>query len=161
MNRVILAGFDGKNNPARVVTESVECGCRKVLLPNDRELSVKALFDEVDRAETSVVVLLGQKPCIRDRIAVELCAKRVGEALHTPMDVTVSVELLKQNGYSAYISRGCGNSYCNHIYFECLNRGICCIFLHIPTMGNISDIAGLTAAVEGYISGIAGIPCAL
>ncbi|MBQ4165247.1 MAG: hypothetical protein IJD85_02890 [Oscillospiraceae bacterium] len=162
MNRVILAGFDGENNPARIVTERAECGCRKVILPNDKERSVKALFVEIDRAETSVVIMLGQKPRIRNKISVEPTARCGCETLHTPMDVTTSAELIKQSGYGAYISScGCGTSYCNHIYFECLKRGVCCIFLHVPTMNNISDINKLITAVEGYIGGIAGIPCML
>ncbi len=161
MNRVILMGFDGKNNPARIVTEKADVPCRKVIVPNDREQSVKALFDEIDRFDTSVVIMLGQKPCIKDKISVEPTAKCGDRALHTAMDVTVSAGLLRENGYKAYISKGCGNSYCNHIYRKCLERGVCCIFLHIPTLDNISDIDALTKAIEGYINGIAGIPCML
>ena len=161
MNRVILAGFDGKNNPARMITENANVPCRKVMLPNDRAQSVNALFSEIDSADTSVVVILGQKPCIRNKIAVEPSASCGCETLRTPMDVTVSAELIRENGYAAYISKGCGNSYCNHIYFECLKRGVCCIFLHVPTLNNISDIKALTRAIEGYVNGIAGIPCAL
>lgn len=162
MNRVILAGFDGKSNPARMITEKADVPCRKVILPNDREQSVKVLFEEIDRFDTSVVVLLGQKPCIKNKIYVEPTAKCGAEALHTAMDVTVSVELIKDSGYDARISaKGCGTSYCNHIYYECLKRGVCCIFLHVPTMNNISDLGAITKAVEGYINGIAGIPCML
>lgn len=161
MNRVILAGFDGKNNPARLITEKADVPCRRIILPNDKAQSVKVLFDEIDRADTSVVIMLGQKPCIRNKIAVEPSASCGGETLSTPMDVTVSAQLIRENGYDAYISRGCGNSLCNNIYFECLKRGICCIFLHIPTTGNISDIKALTRAIEGYVNGIAGVPCML
>lgn len=161
MNRVILGGFDGKNNPARMITEKADAPCRKVILPNDREQSVRVLFDEIDRSDTNVVVMLGQKPCIRNKIAVEPSAACGCETLRTTMDVTVSAQLIRENGYAAYISRGCGNSYCNHIYFECLKRGVCCIFLHVPTLNNISDLSAITRAVEGYINGIAGIPCAL
>lgn len=161
MNRVILAGFDGKNNPAKLITNAADVPCRKLILQNDTEQSVKVLFDEIDRTETSVVVMLGQKPCIKDKISVEPEARRGRETLRTPMDVTASAQLIRENGYAAYISRGCGSSCCNNIYFECLERGICCIFLHVPTADNISDIKALTKAIEGYINGIAGIPCAL
>lgn len=162
MNRVILAGFDGKNNPARMITERAKVPCRKVILPNDRDQSVRVLFDEIDRAETSVVIMLGQKPCIKNKIYVEPTAKRGCEVLITAMDVTVSTELIKASGYNAHIStKGCGTSYCNHIYYECLKRGVCCIFLHVPTLNNISDLRAITRAIEGYINGIAGIPCAL
>mgnify|MGYP006336577785 CR=1 FL=1 len=74
MNRVILAGFDGKSNPAKLITNAADVPCRKLILPNDTEQSVKVLFDEIDRTETSVVVMLGQKPCIKDKISVPLIA---------------------------------------------------------------------------------------
>lgn len=161
MNRVILAGFDGKCNPARIITERVSCGCRKLILPNDKVKSAELLLNEINSAETGVVILLGQKPCIRDKIAVEPTAALCGETLHTSLDVTVTAELIKQSGYAAYISRGCGTSYCNHIYFQCLKSGVNCIFLHVPTMDNISDIKAITKAIECFVNGIAGVPAML
>ena len=161
MNRIILAGFEGKNNPSRIITERVCCPCRKLILPNDKDSSVRLLVNEIQRAETGVVILLGQKPCIRDKIAVEPTASLCGETLHTPLDVTVSAELIKDSGYAAYVSRGCGTSYCNHIYFHALKSGVNSIFLHVPTFDNISDMEAITRAVEGYINGIAGVPAAL
>ena len=161
MNRVILAGFDGKCNPARIITERVDCGCRKLILPNDKDKSTELLLSEIDRAETGVVILLGQKPCICNKIAVEPTATLYGETLHTSLDVTVSAELIQQSSYPAYISRGCGTSCCNHIYFQCLKSGVNCIFLHVPMLKNISDIDAITKAIEGYIKGIAGVPAML
>ena len=161
MNRIILTGFEGKNNPSQTIVEKISLPCRKLILPNDCDSATKLLQDEIDRAETGVVIMLGQKPCIKDKIAVEPCACLNGETLRTALDVTVSAELIRKRGYSAYISRGCGNSYCNHVYYHCLKSSVNCIFLHIPTAYNISDPAALTAAVEGYINGIAGVPAAL
>lgn len=162
MNRIILAGFDGKDNPARIIiTQSAEVSCRRIILPNDRESSAKLLFDEIQRAETSAVILLGQKPCIADKIAVEPAARRGGETLHTRMDVTVCTEILKANGFDAYISRGCGTSLCNYIYFECLSRGVCCVFLHLPMLNNITNIGAAAWAVSALVNGIAGVPCML
>lgn len=161
MNRIILAGFDGKDSPARIITQSADVSCRRIILPNDREKSVKLLFDEIQRAETSAVILLGQKPCVTDKIAVEPVARRGGEALRTRMDVTVCAELIRENGFDAYISRGCGTSYCNHIYFECLSNGVCCVFLHVPMLQNITDIGAAAQAVSGLVNGIAGVPCML
>ncbi|MBE6900941.1 MAG: hypothetical protein E7478_00545 [Ruminococcaceae bacterium] len=161
MNRVLLAGFDGKNNSARVITERISSDCRKLILPNDRSKSSELLMNEINSAETGVVILLGQKPCIKDKIAVEPTAALCGETLHTTLDVTVTAQLIRQSGYAAYISRGCGTSYCNHIYFQCLKSGVNCIFLHVPTMDNISDIKALTKAIEGFVNGIAGVPAML
>lgn len=161
MKNIILAGFDGRNNPARTVTEKAELDCTKLILPNDKEKSAELLLETIQEVNAVCVIILGQKPCIKDKIAVEPTAEGCGNTLHTSFDVTVTAEKLKANGYNAYISKGCGNSYCNHIYYECLQSGTNCIFLHIPQMKNISDINALTKAVEGYIRELGSVPSML
>ncbi len=161
MKNIILAGFDGRNNPARTVTEKAELDCTKLILPNDKEKTAELLLETIQEVNAVCVIILGQKPCIKDKIAVEPTAEGCGNVLHTSLDVTVTAEKLKANGYNAYISKGCGNSYCNHIYYECLQSGTNCIFLHIPQMKNISDINTLTKAVEGYIRELGSVPSML
>ena len=161
MKNIILAGFDGRDNPARTVTEKAELDCTKLILPNDKEKSAELLLETIHRVNAVCVIILGQKPCIKDKIAVEPTSEGCGNTLHTSLDVTVTAEKLKANGYDAYISKGCGNSYCNHIYYECLQSGTNCIFLHIPQMKNISDINTLTKAVEGYIRELGSVPSML
>lgn len=160
MKNIILAGFDGKNNPARIVTEKAETGCTKLILPNDKRKSAELLLDAVRRTNAVCVIMLGQKPVIKDKIAVEPTAQRDGDILRTPLDCTITAEKIRESGYNAYISKGCGTSYCNNIYYECLQNGTPCIFLHIPVMKNISDINAITRAVEGYISELGSVPCA-
>lgn len=161
MNRVLLAGFEGEKNPAKIITERVELPCRKVILPNDRKKSAETLRLALSDKSVTCVVMLGQKPVIRDKIAVEPSASRKGNTLRTSMDVTAVKELLKAGGYNAYISKGAGNSYCNHIYYECLEMGVNCVFLHVPALDNISDTDKIIRAVEHFLSGIAGVPCVL
>ena len=161
MRELILAGFDGNNNPARTVTEKVNCDCRKIILPNNREEAASMLLSEISRESTACVVMLGQKPCIRDKAAVEPCASLCGETLRTNMDVTVIRDMIRDSGYNAYISRGCGNSYCNHVYFECLKSGVNCVFLHVPCADNISDMSALIRAIEELLNNIAAVPAAL
>ncbi len=161
MKNVILAGFDGENNSARLIVERADVTCTKLILPNDKPKSVSLLLSEIERVSAVCVVMLGQKPLITDKIAVEPSAKGKKGVLHTVMDCTASVKLIEKNGYSAYISRGCGNSYCNHIYYECLKSAVNCIFLHVPSLSNISDMSAIIQAVEGYIEGLDGIPALL
>ena len=158
MENIILAGFDGRNNPARTVTEKAKLPCTKLILPNDKEKAAELLLETMDKTKAVCVVILGQKPCIKDKIAVEPTAERCGNVLHTSLDVTITAEKLKANGYNAYISKGCGNSYCNHVYYECLENGTNCIFLRIPQAKNISDINALTKAVEEYIKDLEAYP---
>lgn len=161
MKNIILAGFDGRNNPARIITERAELDCTKLILPNNKEKSAELLLDTIRKANAVCVVMLGQKPAIKGKIAVESTAERCGNILHTPLDCTVTVQKIKESGYNAYISKGCGTSYCNHIYYECLQSGTPCIFLHVPTMNNIPDMTAIAKAVEGYMERLEGVPCAL
>lgn len=161
MREVILAGFDGSNNSARMIVERVSSDCRKLILPNDKQRSAELLLGEIKREFTACVVILGQRPRICDKIAVEAQARHGCEILRTNLDVTSAVELIKAHGYCAYISRGCGNSYCSHIYAEALASGVNCIFLHVPCLANISDMSAVCGAVEGFVNGLAGIPALL
>ncbi|MBQ8842107.1 MAG: hypothetical protein IJZ65_05700 [Ruminiclostridium sp.] len=161
MSNIILSGFDGKNNSARIVTEKISFPCDKLILPNDREKSAEMLLKTIKEKNASCVVVLGQKPLIKDKIAVEPTAKKDGDMLHTTMDCTVTKEIIERYGCKAYISKGCGNSYCNSIYYECLKSGINCIFLHIPSVDNISDKAIVIKAIEGYLSELGQVPCML
>ena len=161
MKNVILAGFDGKNNPARIITEKSITGCTKLILPNDKEKSAELLLRTIKETDAVCVVMLGQKPVIKQKIAVEPTAGRNGKFLHTPLDCAVTVHKIRENGCDAYISKGCGTSFCNHIYYECLESGINCIFLHVPTYENITDIDAVIKAVEGFVNELGSVPCML
>ena len=161
MSGILLAGFDGVNNPARIVVEKSRAACSKLIIPNDKDKSVEILLNEIWEKEAACVVIVGRKPCIKDKIAVEPFAKGEGGVLRTPLDVTSVVNLIKKQGYNAYISKGCGNSYCNHIYYNCIASGVNCIFLHIPVFSCISDTDALSAAVDGFINGLGGVPALL
>ena len=161
MKNIILAGFDGKNNPARIITEKADAICTKIILPNDKAQSADLMKKAIRETNPVCVVILGQKPSIKNKIAVEPTAKRGKEILHTSLDCTVTAEKIKESGYTAYISRGCGTSYCNHIYYECLKSGTNCIFLHVPMADNISEMSEIINAVEYYIENLGGVPCVL
>ncbi len=161
MKNVILTGFDGDCNSSNALVEKADIDCTKLILPDDKAESVRILNEKIKEVSAVCVVMLGQKPVIADKIAVEPCAKKDGDKLYTKMDSTASAKLIKSLGYNAYISKGCGTSYCNNIYYECIETGVNCIFLHIPTMDNITDFSAVKSAIEGYIKGLGGIPAVL
>lgn len=162
MSGYILAAFDGATNISRIVMEGTDTNPnRKLLLPNDKCRSVEVLSAVIKEYEPACVVLLGQKPVISDKIAVEACAKLRGEVRRTNMDVTVITELIKSTGYQAYISDGCGTSCCNNIYWHALGSGVNAVFLHVPCKQNVSDINALVNAVEAVLEGLAGVPAML
>ncbi len=161
MKSVILTAFDGKNNVSKRLVESIPTDCTKLILPNDNEKSKKLLRDTIAQVGAVCVILTGQKPKIKNKIAVEAVAKENSTVLHTAMDCTVTKEMLKKNGYDAYISKGCGTSYCNSIYYECLALGVNCIFLHLPNEKNADNFDNMVNAVKNYINSLASVPVAL
>ncbi|MCM1166843.1 MAG: hypothetical protein NC299_02965 [Lachnospiraceae bacterium] len=153
MVEVVFAGFDGRDNPARLLVERVCAPCRKVVLPNDKALSAAVMRGETAR-KPSAVIMTGQKPAIRDKIAVERFARDGGAVLETSADCDKVVRFFRENGYGAYPSSGVGNSYCNAVYAAVLKiypRGL---FLHIPTLENISDFGALVKALDGFLADV-------
>lgn len=151
MNEIVFAGFDGTDNPARLLVERVSAPCRKVIMPNDNALTAALMRGEIAR-KPSAVIMTGQKPSIRSRIAVERFARADSGILGTSVDCGKVVRFFRENGYEAYLSSGAGNSYCNAVYTEVLKiypRGL---FLHIPTMENISDFGELVKAFNNFLS---------
>ena len=88
---IVFTGFDGEDNPARRLVMSVSAPCRKVILPNDNKKSEALMRAEIAR-KPSAVIMTGQKPAIRSKIAVERFAKTAfGERLETEFDCGAAV----------------------------------------------------------------------
>lgn len=150
MNEVVFAGFDGADNPARILVERVSVPCRKVILPNDSALSAALMREEISR-DPSAVIMTGQKPSICSKIAVERFARADIEFLKTDVDCGKVARFFRENGYDAYLSSGAGNSYCNAVYAEVLKIYPSGLFLHIPTLENISDFGELVKAFDKFL----------
>lgn len=161
MENVILAGIGGVNSSVSDVTDNVKIHVSKVVLDENDDKTFEILLSEIEKKCAICVVLLGQKPAIKDKIAFEPKADKNGKTLFTRMSCGSSVSLVKALHYNAYISKGCKGSECNRLYAECLERDINCILIQIPKKENISDFASITYAIEGYIEGLAGIPALL
>ena len=162
MSQFILAAFDGAQNTSRIVMESVDASAdSKLLLPNDKQKSAQVLTAAIKERQPACVILLGQKPVICNKIAVETSAKLCGDVRSTNMDATTISELIKGSGYDAYISGNCGTSYCNHIYYHALGTGVNTVFMHVPCKKNVSDMKALVKAVQAVTDGIAGVPALL
>lgn len=151
MKKLVFAGFDGEGNPARLLVERVSAPCRKVIMPNDNALSAALMRGEISR-NPSAVIMTGQKPSIRSKIAVERFAGADCGILKTDVDCGRVVRFFRETGYDAYLSSGTGNSYCNAVYAEVLKifpRGL---FLHIPVLENISDFGKLVKCFNSFLS---------
>lgn len=152
MNKILFAGFDGIDNPARELIGTISAPCRLIILPNDKTASAELLKAETARFQPDIVLMTGQKPVIKDKVSVELCTKSSGETLTTALDCAAVRDFILSRGYACYISKNCGTSYCNHIYAECLKvfpRGL---FIHIPFKKNITDFAKLKSVFEQLVN---------
>lgn len=150
MGGIVFAGFDGADNPARLLVERVSAPCRKIILPNDNGKAAAVMRRELADAP-SAVIMTGQKPRIRSEIAAERFARSSSGRLETETDCGRVVSFFRENGYEAYLSSGAGNSYCNAIYAEVLKiypRGL---FLHIPILENIGDLGKLVTVFDKFL----------
>ena len=75
MKNIILAGFDGKNNPARTVTEKAELPCTKLILPNDKVRDSELLIEMLSETHFDYVLSFGQRPNIKDKVHIETNAR--------------------------------------------------------------------------------------
>lgn len=150
MNKIVFAGFDGYDNPARQLVMRVSASCRKVILPNDNALSAALMREEIAQ-KPSAVIMTGQKPSIRSKISVERFARTSSGTLRTNVDCGKVVRFFLENGYDAYLSSGAGNSYCNAVYAEVLKTYPRGLFLHIPTEENILDLDKLVRVFDKFI----------
>lgn len=148
---VVFAGFDGDDNPARMLVERVSASCRKVILPNDNRGAAVLMHAELARAP-SAVIMTGQRSAIRSKIAVERFARNGSHVLETNFNCRGIVRFFRDNGYDAYLSSGAGNSYCNAVYAEVLKTFPRGLFLHIPTLENISVFGELVGAFDKFLS---------
>lgn len=150
MNKVIFTGFDGEDNPSRLLVERISAPCKKIVLPNDSERTAEIMTAELAN-NPKAVVMTGQKPSIFTKISVEPYAKSQCGRLATAVDCKDIVNWFRRNDYAAYLSSGAGNSFCNTVYAVVLQSFPRGLFLHIPTMENISDFDKLVNVFNKFL----------
>ena len=103
------------------------------------------------------IIMLGQKPSIKDKISIETTAKNQNEVIRTEFDCIGAVEFFNYKGYTAYLSNNAGTSYCNHIYYACLKyllnaKHTKAVFIHVPYIKNIKNIISLSTVFDAYFN---------
>ncbi|MBP0956520.1 MAG: hypothetical protein J5997_04040 [Oscillospiraceae bacterium] len=142
--KILLTAFKGTSSEKVI-------GCfneayRRLILENDKVISVNQLISELENDRFDYVISFGQKPVIKDKIYVE-CSGRLGDTEYeTDFDIIRLVSALKHNEFSVHISNNAGTSYCNNLYARGLKiilerayKGRM-VFIHIPFEKNISDL---------------------
>lgn len=140
--RILLAAF--RNTSAEQLLYGVT-EYTTLLLPNDKEQDSRLLCELLSREHFDVVLGIGQKPNIKNKVHIETTARNNGMQLVTDFDCDRLMGLFETHGICAGISHNAGTSYCNALYWGGLH-GISrmaadtrMVFLHIPFAKNAED----------------------
>ena len=140
--RILLTGF--RNSSSQKLLRYAQC-CDTLLLPNHKVLDGELLIHQLNEKSYDLVICLGQKPNLKDKICLETTAHNSVISMQT----MVACEKLKchffDNGMNVRLSHNAGTSFCNALYFHGLdyifanNLRTHLVFIHIPFEKNISD----------------------
>ncbi len=118
---------------------------KTVILPNDKEKDSEVVNNILSDGKYQYVICLGQKPIMKDKVAIETTAKCGDISIYTSFPYIELKSILEESGIEVKISHNAGTSYCNCLYYNCMryleqkeiNTKV--IFLHIPMLKNITD----------------------
>lgn len=155
--RILIAGFEGKDNSAKVLLDYLKERINEdiLYLKNDFEISRKQIEEKLIQ-NYDFVFIFGQIPNTKS-IFLENNATLEGVKLTTDYCYDFLKEYLEKNNYKVVNSDDAGDWFCNNVFFRALHfkkennlkTKIC--FLHIPTIDNIENIEGLSNILADYI----------
>lgn len=91
-----------------------------VLLPNDKIEDSEKLIEAVLKEKPDYIFSFGQKPVIKNKVHIETTAKDGGLSVDTDFDCDRLKCLFELNSVDCKISHNAGTSYCNRLYFKCI-----------------------------------------
>lgn len=128
--------------------------CDKIYLKNDKFKSVEQIVNTLAKNEYDYCIILGQKPIIKNKIAIELQAKNNEEIEKTNFEISKLFEIFKDIGINYYLSQKAGTSYCNNIYYKTLsfikrnNLKTKAVFIHVPYKSKFADFDIFCKVIE-------------
>lgn len=133
-------------------------GFDRLLLENDKAVSVHQLEKALQTVNYRYIFSFGQRPLIKNKVHIESKAMIGGEMLDTPFDTAKLKKAFEDCGATVKLSFNAGTSYCNNIYFhgmkmlaeKCLNTEM--VFIHIPYMKNIGNSLEFFKSIENGIN---------
>jgi len=141
INKLLLAGFEGENNSAKILLDKLcqyEC-VEKLFLRNDFEKCTSQIVDYIKSNNYKFIIAFGQKPVVKS-IYFERYGCINGQKYKTRFEYESMKELLENKGYKIKLSDNAGNYLCNHVYgiglnyIENHNLLTEYLFVHIPTI---------------------------
>lgn len=140
--RILLTGF--RNSSSQKLLRYAH-SCDTLLLPNHKVLDGELLIQQLKKKAYDLVICLGQKPNLKDKICLETTAHNLGLYVETMADCQRLKYHFLNNGIHVRVSENAGTSFCNALYFQGLDylfanqlRTVL-VFIHIPFEKNISN----------------------
>lgn len=161
--KILIAGFKGKDNSAKILLDNIrkECNLDVLYLENDFKVSTTQIEEKLLQ-KYDYVLIFGQKPETKD-VYLENNAIIEETKLETDYYYGVLRENLESNNYKVISSCDAGNYLCNNVFFRALNLKKInnlktkIAFIHIPSIDNIEDIKKLSNTILNYISTLSDV----
>ena len=155
--KILLTAF--KNTSSEKLINCFDECYAKLVLENDKRKSEQQLKDVLEGCDHYDVVLsFGQRPVMKNRLAIETCAKDGQRLMCTKLDCNELMHGFEECGIEAKLSNNAGTSFCNNIYRFGLdyleNTKTQMVFVHIPFEKNISDFDLLAERIQKAVSKI-------
>lgn len=157
--KVLIAGFKGKTNSAKLLVDRIEAKCDKLYLTNSF-IGCKTEIESIMRNNTyDLVIAFGQKPKVK-AIYLEQTATVNGNVLISRYDSKNIKDILIEHGFEAKLSSNAGKYLCNHVYYTGLQYinykklRTAMLFIHIPTLKSIANIDLLAKAITSYLDSL-------
>jgi pyrrolidone-carboxylate peptidase len=145
--RILVCGFKGDTNSAKLLLDRIESKCivEKLYLVNSFNTSKNQLENRLKSHEYDLIIAFGQKPNTKS-IYLEEKARFNENEIKTDYDYNNLKKIFDSSGFTVEISNNAGNYLCNHIFYTGLQfiyenkLNTKMIFIHIPSIKNISNI---------------------
>jgi len=155
MKRVLLAGFDGAQNAAKVLLDECTGDFEKLCLVNDFDVCA-AQMERAVEAGYDFILVLGQKPGVKS-LYIETMGRGLADCYETVFDYSGLGNALKVAGYAVRISQNAGNYLCNHVYYHGLRAAkerTQILFLHVPYLKNMPAPTRIAAVLSAFLQGL-------
>lgn len=158
IKKVLLAGFEGSNNSAKILLDrlSSKTNIEKLYLKNDFDKCAFHITNQIQKNTYEFIIAFGQKPVIKS-IYIERFGYVNEQKYKTTFEYDSLKDLLIDNGYKVKLSDNAGNYLCNHVdgtglsYIEQQKLLTQYLFIHIPYTKNIVNINVLADIIDKYI----------
>lgn len=157
--KILVVGFNGKNNSSRVLVENIRAEkTDKLLLTNSFLTSEKELENKLSH-RYSYVIAIGQKPDAKN-VVIEKQATKNGKSLKTNFPIAKLADAFMASGFDFSFSENAGKFLCNNAYYVGLNYiktndlQTEMVFLHVPSKKSNFDFFGFAAVLDEFLRAI-------